>query len=812
MSISIGEIEATLRLVDQWSGPLRSAVEDTRASAATMGDALASMTERFDGRKLITEAATMQRAIDSVGGITKLTNKEILEAGNVMAEAAAKMRALGADVPPGFEKVAEAAKHIREQADENKKSHTELIGTLKEVAAAFGLAWSLERAVEFVKSIAEESRELQILSKNLGISTDDLQVLAHTTEQFNINTQEMDNALFALARRIASGDDSVATAYHMMGMSMDDVKKKDMMTLFKDTEHALGKLDGAIQDAAAADLFGGRLGNSLAALAGGFDDAYAKAKQMNIASAESVKALADYQAEISRAEKSLRSFATEGIGKVAQGFNVLTEAHSKGASVWQIASAMLKDFAGSSTLTGASASNLAKLLDDLNKKTETNTEQNKAAAKAEAELTSKMSDRRAALEFMTALERDNAKPLLDYQQQYMDHLEKIGELTAKNAAAIGVNSDQFNRYKRNLEEVKKAEAEEAAAVEATTKLWDEYFKLRAQKGTTTTEKAEAEIWAWYDTQVAAAQKAKRDTVEFYDALYAVAHEKLEGMKVDWSDLSKYTYDTLRDNYDRAQATLSEAMSGHARVTREGIEHFRELRDAARDALQGIKADSKDADDSLQHQNETVFGIALGFKQWNDAIMGVNASLDATKSKADAATAAADKLAQEQKILRQQGGQTQLQDLSTEQFRQAGGLTALRKIQDEIRLNPGRASGGSGSTGVLPGDIQGYEQMLAEQQLLQQLLNYAKAHHLPGFKSGVRNFAGGRALVGEDGPEIVSLPTGASVYPGGMSGGGTLNVEIHVNGMLDPRTVRELSESVGTALMKTVKSGRLLGST
>lgn len=51
-----------------------------------------------------------------------------------------------------------------------------------------------------------------------------------------------------------------------------------------------------------------------------------------------------------------------------------------------------------------------------------------------------------------------------------------------------------------------------------------------------------------------------------------------------------------------------------------------------------------------------------------------------------------------------------------------------------------------------------------------------AIHIPGFASGVTNFAGGLAVVGERGPELAYLPPGTNVYPNGtmpagMAGGG-----------------------------------------
>lgn len=53
-----------------------------------------------------------------------------------------------------------------------------------------------------------------------------------------------------------------------------------------------------------------------------------------------------------------------------------------------------------------------------------------------------------------------------------------------------------------------------------------------------------------------------------------------------------------------------------------------------------------------------------------------------------------------------------------------------------------------------------------------------AAHIPGFATGVQNFRGGLAVVGENGPELVALPSGSNVYPAGqtqaMMSGGTVS--------------------------------------
>ncbi len=76
-------------------------------------------------------------------------------------------------------------------------------------------------------------------------------------------------------------------------------------------------------------------------------------------------------------------------------------------------------------------------------------------------------------------------------------------------------------------------------------------------------------------------------------------------------------------------------------------------------------------------------------------------------------------------------------------------------------------------------------------------------HIPGFAGGVQNFTGGTALVGERGPELVTLPRGSSVTPNG--GGGDTYVFIG-NEAIDPHLVKVVRrENRGTA--RTVQAGK-----
>jgi hypothetical protein len=84
-------------------------------------------------------------------------------------------------------------------------------------------------------------------------------------------------------------------------------------------------------------------------------------------------------------------------------------------------------------------------------------------------------------------------------------------------------------------------------------------------------------------------------------------------------------------------------------------------------------------------------------------------------------------------------------------------------------------------------------------------------HIPQLAAGTASFAGGLALVGERGPELVGLPRGSSVYSNAASrrmGGGDINVVVHVHGSVSAE--RDLAQSIRRELIRAARnnSGRV----
>lgn len=73
---------------------------------------------------------------------------------------------------------------------------------------------------------------------------------------------------------------------------------------------------------------------------------------------------------------------------------------------------------------------------------------------------------------------------------------------------------------------------------------------------------------------------------------------------------------------------------------------------------------------------------------------------------------------------------------------------------------------------------------------------SKWANLPHFASGVRNFGGGMALVGERGPELVNLPAGADVIPTSRSGGAGQTINVYVDHIASNMDIESVAREIG----------------
>jgi len=405
------------------------------SGAAKVESNLSRMANAFSGQKIIQDATLMAEVFERAGGSASFTEKELARMGAAGAEAVAKLEALGQDVPD----------NLRKMADETKGATKETDGftaSVKSLALGFVSLQTARAAFNFVADIAATAGALQDLSDQTQISTDDLQIMGNAMKDFGVDTDTMGRALFKLSKNIANGDDGVADALLTMGLSLEQVKNMRGEELFLTIQNGLATLEGGLRDTTAVTLYGEKLGMAMAGAAKGTQAAIDEQKKLNnIWSGDTIKALDSATESIEKMKGSLVAMAANAIGPVAEGFNTLVSTFNKGASAWQIVVAMSKDFVSSNSVTGASTTHLATLIDQLNQQQDKNVASTKASTAA-ADENAKAKDNQAGA---TKRAREAEAGLKDFEAQtkaMKDQQDIVDSFVAKRDAAAAKKAEQ----------------------------------------------------------------------------------------------------------------------------------------------------------------------------------------------------------------------------------------------------------------------------------------------------------------------------------------------------------------------------------
>lgn len=149
--------------------------------AAKVETSLTRVTNSLSGTKLIQDATVMAEAVDRVGGVSKLTQAELARVGATAAEAVAKMKALGMDVPERLERLASSAQSatpaIRSmtgaagEASNAFGSFRQGLSSADRTLAAFGIQIGPEiKAIEELGSAAGKTASQLGMIGTIGLS------------------------------------------------------------------------------------------------------------------------------------------------------------------------------------------------------------------------------------------------------------------------------------------------------------------------------------------------------------------------------------------------------------------------------------------------------------------------------------------------------------------------------------------------------------------------------------------------------------------------------------------------------------------
>lgn len=772
------------------------------AGGSKVSTQLTRMANSLAGTSMIRDASLMVEAVERVGGVSKLTEAELAKCAAQATQAAEKLVAMGEKVPPGMRAIANETKDVT-------KEHGALRDMVGNVAAGFVAMFTARAAVNFVKDVIEEASAMKDLSAQTHINVEELQLLGGSMKDFGVDTETLGKGLFGLSRRIAVGDDSVARALAVMGLSLKDVDGLNGAELFLKIEDGLATLQGGLRDTTASDLFGSKLGMAMAGASEGIRTTYDEAKKLNdVMGKDAVDAADKFGESIERADRNLHAMALNMIGPVAEGFNVLTDAANKGASKWEIFVAMAKDFAASNTATGASATHLATLLDHLNQKTDANAKATTAAGAAHGAAAPQVDAHAAALQFMATLERNAGAELDAEQLRNLAHLKDIGQLNAENAGHIGVNSAAFAKYKEHLqaaEEATKKMADATAEIASSGEGWrGTLAKINPEiaeqvRGYLSAGVSATSLGVAYKLTATELSSLTRANAEHAKAIEIEKHAVV-AVTALWNDYREInvraTGTVLQVEKAQLEAWASELT---ARLNAAGIETSR-----FSDALGAV----------VQAKTRAMMENTAELAAYNSDIYRQSLEDIATKAEASYARAVSSSTGFNEKAIQHFAQVAEAARYAAtnwaESFESAAEKATAAVVssteQQAAALNrtmPVQALAGGGR--VMVGDTTNEERM----GIVATNRNALDWRGQPARAMGGPVSGGQAYTVGEQGPELFIPKGGGTIVPNGGGGGGVVlqagAVVINYPIMNDPRAKMELGQLVGDSIMERLRA-------
>lgn len=221
-------------------------LKSMESGASTAESRLNRMADSLSGRKLVGDATLMAEAVDRIGGASVLTEAELGRVSAKATEAVEKLKALGKDVPPELQKLADATKSVSTGwqsfvADFNIKDAianplatatqgfsalAESIGPTGVALVGFAGAAGAAAAATFklTEASAAFGAELDDMSDKTGISVPVLSKYSYAADVAHTSLTTLTDVVFKLERGMGEGSDKFEEGLRKMGLSTAELR------------------------------------------------------------------------------------------------------------------------------------------------------------------------------------------------------------------------------------------------------------------------------------------------------------------------------------------------------------------------------------------------------------------------------------------------------------------------------------------------------------------------------------------------------------------------------------------------------------
>ena len=256
-------------------------------------NAAASLTRienSLTGVKIVQQATIAAQAVANLGeaggitaGLLQLTDAELQRVGASAVEASAKLKAMGQEVPPGIQQIADATKAAN-------KETVDWMGGLQSLAGSLGVVFSVGAVVNFGKAVMETGAQIVEMSDRMHISTDAVQGFKFAAEQSGTTLDAVAGAMDKLNKNLDAGSKATVATLKDLGLNFQTIynmKPEDRFLAI--TDAIQGMQDPTKQTADAIKLLGRGAGELTPAIIAGFRTVSDSAAKMSSDTAHDLK-------------------------------------------------------------------------------------------------------------------------------------------------------------------------------------------------------------------------------------------------------------------------------------------------------------------------------------------------------------------------------------------------------------------------------------------------------------------------------------------------------------------------------------------
>lgn len=266
--------------------------ERLRQRSRDLGRDLQRAVDGFEGAPLVNKARTMAQAIEQVGGVSKLTKRELADVAHTVAAATDKLERMGQDVPPSLRRLSAEIKGLDENSGKASRgglsSMTGALGGLKSLLPALGIASAVALVGSMGAAALQSADKFVTFAERADVSVETTQRWAYVAGQTSTSLEAFGANAFKLGVNVSAGTDKVRSAVSELGLSYAELRAQKPEQQF---DTVIEKLEG-VEKATDRNRIGQALfGKQFSEIAVAVSEGYTRMKDdASVASEEQVRA------------------------------------------------------------------------------------------------------------------------------------------------------------------------------------------------------------------------------------------------------------------------------------------------------------------------------------------------------------------------------------------------------------------------------------------------------------------------------------------------------------------------------------------